>query len=153
VATNVELAKKSLGKLTGPRAVPGKASHKLLLLLRLVDMADTGGLTGRTFTRTANLVLHSKEYRALVSGALADPVGPTNPVVLSAHSGILAGIHVPCRRQAEYSANQYCFRHATCCVDKLIYDWERNKQESSEDPTRPKEGSKRSIRIHDRRII
>jgi putative restriction endonuclease len=73
VATNSELIKKWLGKLTklnpasGRGQCRGKAPHKPLLLLCLVDMAEVGELTGRTFTRTANLVLRFKEYGALVS--------------------------------------------------------------------------------------
>jgi putative restriction endonuclease len=68
-----ELARKWLGKLTqlnpasGRGQCRGKAPHKPLLLLCLVDMAEAGELTGRTFTRTANLVLRFKEYGALVS--------------------------------------------------------------------------------------
>jgi len=68
-----ELEKKWLGKLTrlnpasGRGQCRGKAPHKPLLLLCLVDMAEAGELTGRTFTRTANLVLRFKEYGALVS--------------------------------------------------------------------------------------
>jgi putative restriction endonuclease len=70
---SAELVKKWLGKLTllnpasGRRQCRGKAPHKPLLLLCLVDMAEAGELTGRTFTRTANLVLRFKEYGALVS--------------------------------------------------------------------------------------
>lgn len=65
--------KKWLGKLTrlnpasGRGQCRGKAPHKPLLLLCLVDMAEAGELTGRTFTRTATLVLRFKEYGALVS--------------------------------------------------------------------------------------
>jgi putative restriction endonuclease len=67
------LASKWLGKLTrlnpasGRGQCRGKAPHKPLLLLCLVDMAEAGELTARTFTRTANLVLRFKEYGALVS--------------------------------------------------------------------------------------
>jgi putative restriction endonuclease len=68
-----ELVKKWLGKLTrlnpaaGRGQCRGKAPHKPLLLLCLIDMAEAGELTGRTFTRTANLVLRFKECGALVS--------------------------------------------------------------------------------------
>jgi putative restriction endonuclease len=68
-----ELVKRWLGKLTrlnpasGRGQCRGKAPHKPLLLLCLVDRAEAGELTGRTFTRTANLVLRFKEYGALVS--------------------------------------------------------------------------------------
>jgi putative restriction endonuclease len=64
-----ELAKRWWGKLTrlnpasGRAQCRGKAPHKPLLLLCLVDMAEAG----RTFTRTANLVLRFKEYGALFS--------------------------------------------------------------------------------------
>lgn len=67
-----ELVKKWLGKLTklnpasGRGQCRGKAPHKPLLLLCLLDMAEAGELNGRTFTRTANLVLRFKEYGALV---------------------------------------------------------------------------------------
>ena len=65
--------KKWLGKLTqlnpasGRGQCRGKAPHKPLLLLCLIDTAEAGELPGRTFTRTANLVLRFKEYGALVS--------------------------------------------------------------------------------------
>jgi putative restriction endonuclease len=68
-----ELAKKWLGKLTklnpasGNGKCRGKAPHKPLLLLCLLDMAEAGELVGRTFTRTAALVLRFKTYGALVS--------------------------------------------------------------------------------------
>src|SRR5512138_671502 len=68
-----KVAKKWLGQLTrlnpasGRGQCRGKAPHKPLLLLCLVDMAEAGELPGRTFTRTANLVLRFKEYGALVS--------------------------------------------------------------------------------------
>ena len=68
-----ELVKKWLGKLTqlnpasGRGKFPGKAPHKPLLLLCLLDMAEAGELTGRNFTRTAGLVLRFKTYGALVS--------------------------------------------------------------------------------------
>jgi len=68
-----ELVKKWLGKLTrlnpaaGRGKCRGKAPHKPLLLLCLIDMAEAGELTGRTFMRTAGLVLRFKTYGALVS--------------------------------------------------------------------------------------
>ena len=68
-----ELVKKWLGKLTklnaatGSGKCRGKAPHKPLLLLCLLDMAEAGKLTGRRFTRTAELVLRFKSYGALVS--------------------------------------------------------------------------------------
>src|ERR1035437_5109609 len=68
-----ELVKKWMGKLTrlNPASRRGQcrgtAPHKPLLLLCLVDMAEAGELSGRTFTRTANLVLRFKEYGSLVS--------------------------------------------------------------------------------------
>jgi putative restriction endonuclease len=68
-----ELAKKWLGKLTklntasGRGTCRGKAPHKPLLLLCLLDMAEAGELAGRTFMRTAGLVLRFKSYGALVS--------------------------------------------------------------------------------------
>ncbi|MDR3460003.1 MAG: HNH endonuclease [Verrucomicrobiae bacterium] len=68
-----ELVKKWLGKLTklnaatGSGKCRGKAPHKPLLLLCLLDMAEAGELAGRTFTRTAGLVLRFKSYGALVS--------------------------------------------------------------------------------------
>ena len=73
MTTRTELVKKWLAKLTrlnpasGRGQRRGKAPHKPLLLLCLVDMAEAGELAGRTLTRTANLVLRFKEYGALVS--------------------------------------------------------------------------------------
>ena len=68
-----EIAKKWLAKLTklnaatGSGKCRGKAPHKPLLLLCLLDLAEAGELVGRTFTRTAGLVLRFKSYGALVS--------------------------------------------------------------------------------------
>src|SRR5512139_1139802 len=68
-----ERVRKWLGKLTklnpasGRGQCRGKAPHKPLLLLCLIDMAEAGELRARAFTRTANLVLRFKEYGALVS--------------------------------------------------------------------------------------
>jgi putative restriction endonuclease len=70
---NDEPAKKWLGKLTelnpasGNGKCSGKAPHKPLLLLSLVDMVEAGELTGRVFTRSPGLVLRFKSYGALVS--------------------------------------------------------------------------------------
>lgn len=67
-----DVAAKWLGKLTklnpasGRGACRGKAPHKPLLLLCLIDMAEAGELRGRTFTRTAGLVLRFKSYGGLV---------------------------------------------------------------------------------------
>jgi putative restriction endonuclease len=73
IVMKAELAKKWLGKLTklnaatGSGKCRGKAPHKPLLLLCLLDMAEAGELAGHTFTRTAGLVLRFKSYGALVS--------------------------------------------------------------------------------------
>ena len=69
----IDLAKNWLVKLTKLNAASGrgqcrgKAPHKPLLLLCLLDMAEAGELAGSTFTRTAGLVLRFKSYGALVS--------------------------------------------------------------------------------------
>ncbi len=68
-----EVERKWLGKLarlnpaSGRGQCRGKAPHKPLLLLSLLDMAEAGELQGRTFTRTAGLVLRFKTYGALVA--------------------------------------------------------------------------------------
>jgi len=67
-----EIIRKWLGKLTklNPatgRNGAGKAPHKPLLLLCLIEMADEGDLAGRTITRTAGLVLRFKSFSAIVS--------------------------------------------------------------------------------------
>ncbi len=85
VMTHAELVKKWLGKLTrlnpasGRGQCRGKAPHKPLLLLCLVDMAEAGELTGRSFTRTANLVLRFKEYGSLVSERWPTRLDPRMP--------------------------------------------------------------------------
>jgi putative restriction endonuclease len=67
------LQAKWLGKLTklnpasGRGQCRGKAPHKPLLLLCLVDMAESGELQARSFTRTAGLVLRFRTYGALVT--------------------------------------------------------------------------------------
>lgn len=68
-----ELSRKWLGKLTklnpatGRGHCSGKAPHKPLLLLSLLDMAERGEITQRSFTRTPGLVLRFKSYGALVN--------------------------------------------------------------------------------------
>jgi putative restriction endonuclease len=70
-----EIAKRWLGKLTklNPnRARPGSACrgyapHKPLLLLCLLDMAEAGELTSRTFARSAGLVLRFRSYGTIVA--------------------------------------------------------------------------------------
>ena len=68
-----EIVKKWLGKLTrlnpatGVGKCRGKAPHKPLLLLCLIDMAEDGEMAGRMLTRTAGLVLRFKSYGSLVS--------------------------------------------------------------------------------------
>lgn len=68
-----ELSRKWLGKLsklnpaTGRGNCSGKAPHKPLLLLSLLDMAERGEIPQRSFTRTPGLVLRFKSYGALVT--------------------------------------------------------------------------------------
>ncbi len=67
------LSHKWLGKLirlnpaTGRGNCAGKAPHKPLLLLCLLDMAEDGEITQRTFIRTPDLVLRFKAYGGLVT--------------------------------------------------------------------------------------
>ena len=56
-----------LNAASGRGQCRGKAPHKPLLLLCLLDIAEAGELTGRTITRTAGLLLRFKSYGALVS--------------------------------------------------------------------------------------
>ncbi len=69
-----ETTRRWLGKLTklqpaqGRGHTRGKAPHKPLLLLCLIDLAGTGnGLTGRTFKRTPSLVLRFRAYGTFVA--------------------------------------------------------------------------------------
>lgn len=55
-----------LNPATGRGACSGKAPHKPLLLLSLLDMVEAGELTQRTFTRSPGLVLRFRTYGALV---------------------------------------------------------------------------------------
>jgi putative restriction endonuclease len=67
-----ETAKRWLGKLTklnpasGRGECKGKAPHKPLLLLCLLDIAEGGELTSRAFTRSPGLVLRFRSYGSLV---------------------------------------------------------------------------------------
>ncbi|MCU0792481.1 MAG: HNH endonuclease [Opitutaceae bacterium] len=64
-----------LGKLTRLRAANGKATngvsgpapHKPLLLLSILDLAESGKLPGRTIARTPELVLRFRELGTLVA--------------------------------------------------------------------------------------
>jgi putative restriction endonuclease len=68
-----EAAQRWLGKLTrlnpatGRGQCRGKAPHKPLLLLCLLDLAESGQLAGRSFTRTADLVLRFRTYGSLAA--------------------------------------------------------------------------------------
>lgn len=68
-----ELSKKWLGKMTrlnpaaGRGACSGKAPHKPLLLLCLLDMVEAGEFPARAFTRSPGLVLRFRSYGALVA--------------------------------------------------------------------------------------
>ncbi len=68
-----EIAKRWLAKLTqlnaahGKGDCSGKAPHKPLLLLCLLDMAESGEITSRSLVRTAGLVVRFKSYGAIVA--------------------------------------------------------------------------------------
>jgi len=76
-AMQAELGKKWLGKLTrlnpasGRGQCRGKAPHKPLLLLCLLDMAEASELPGRTFTSITNLVSHSYNGELRTKGLFA----------------------------------------------------------------------------------
>ena len=55
-----------LNPYSGRGKCRGKAPHKPLLLLCLLDMAGSGELPARAFTRTAALALRFRSYGALV---------------------------------------------------------------------------------------
>lgn len=56
-----------LNPATGRGLCQGKAPHKPLLLLSLLDMAEAGELTSRAFTRSAGLVVRFRSYGAIVT--------------------------------------------------------------------------------------
>lgn len=68
-----DLEKKWLGKLTklnpasGRGACSGKAPHKPLLLLSLVDMAEGNELPARSFSRSPGLVLRFRSYGSITT--------------------------------------------------------------------------------------
>jgi len=68
------MAKQWLGKLTrlnpatGKGECQGKAPHKPLLLLCLLDMAENGEFPSRVFSRSPGLVLRFRSYGTLVVG-------------------------------------------------------------------------------------
>ena len=70
---NDDRARKWLARLTklnpaaGRGECHGKAPHKPLLLLCLFDMAESGELPARAFTRSPGLVLRFRSYGALVA--------------------------------------------------------------------------------------
>ncbi len=70
--SNEEYAREWLGRLlrlnaaTGRGECRGKAPHKPLLLLCLLDMAENGELPARALTRTAALAMRFRAYGALV---------------------------------------------------------------------------------------
>ena len=55
-----------LNPATGSGQCRGKAPHKPLLLLCLLDMAESGELLARAFTRSPGLVLRFRSYGALI---------------------------------------------------------------------------------------
>jgi len=66
------IAKRWLGKLTrlnpatGRGACRGKAPHKPLLLLSLIDLAEKGELISRTFSRSVGLVVRFRNYGSII---------------------------------------------------------------------------------------
>lgn len=56
-----------LNPATGRGNCKGKAPHKPLLLLSLLDMAEAGELPARVFTRTAGLVLRFRSYGSITT--------------------------------------------------------------------------------------
>jgi len=68
-----DIKKSWLGKLTrlnpasGRGTCQGKAPHKPLLLLALIDLTQTGELTTRSFTRSPGLVLRFRSYGTIVA--------------------------------------------------------------------------------------
>lgn len=56
-----------LNPATGRGACRGKAPHKPLLLLSLLDLAESGGLPSRAFTRSPGLVLRFRSYGCIVA--------------------------------------------------------------------------------------
>lgn len=56
-----------LNPATGKGECRGKAPHKPLLLLALLDMAEAGELPSRAFTRSAGLVLRFRCYSAIIT--------------------------------------------------------------------------------------
>ncbi|HMO04419.1 MAG TPA: HNH endonuclease [Kiritimatiellia bacterium] len=58
---------RKLNPATGRGACHGKAPHKPLLLLSLLDQIEDGELTRQTFTRDAGLVLRFRTYGSLTS--------------------------------------------------------------------------------------
>jgi len=68
-----ELSKQWLAKLvklnaaSGRGECRGKAPHKPLLLLCLLDLADAGDLPSRAFTRSPGLVLRFRSYGSIVT--------------------------------------------------------------------------------------
>lgn len=56
-----------LNPASGRGECSGKAPHKPLLLLCLLDMAESGELPARTFTRSPGLVLRFRSYSSLVT--------------------------------------------------------------------------------------
>ncbi len=67
------MAKRWLAKLTklnpahGKGSCSGKAPHKPLLLLCLLDMAEAGEIKSQSFVRTAGLVVRFKSYGSIVA--------------------------------------------------------------------------------------
>ena len=55
-----------LNPFSGRGECRGKAPHKTPLMLCLLDMAESGELLARAFTRTAAVVLRFRRYGALV---------------------------------------------------------------------------------------
>ena len=56
-----------LNPATGRGVCQGKAPHKPLLLLALIDLAENGELTTRSFTRSPGLVLRFRSYGSIVA--------------------------------------------------------------------------------------
>lgn len=112
-----ELAKQWLGRLTtlnpasGRGACRGNAPHKPLLLLALLDMAESGEIVSRAFTRSPGLVLRFRSYGCIAADRWPTRLDPRMPFYYLSTQGFWDPLDAEMRRAHSAESCIVCEMH------------------------------------------